>query len=91
MEFFKALNTLHHSPSIYKLNVYGFDKRSLEFTKSNHTNTKLRCKAVHFSIQWSKIKSGFLLNSVVGPLVFNTFVNHTIDCNRHWTVNGVIL
>ena len=51
MEFFKALNTLHHSPSIYKLNVYGFDKRSLEFTKSNHTNTKLRCKAVHFSIQ----------------------------------------
>ena len=75
MDLSKAFDTLNHELSIAKLHAYGFTKKSLKLIKSSLTDCWQRTKiSTNFSV-WSKLLTGVLQGSVLGPLLLNIYLN----------------
>ena len=71
----KAFDSLSHDLLIAKLSAYGFDKESLEFILSYLKERKQRTKVGSFYSMWKLIKVGVPQGSILGPLLFNIFLN----------------
>ena len=75
MDLSKAFDTLDHDLLIAKLNAYGFDKGSLGLIKSYLSNRWQRTKINSSYSSWSKLLKGVPQGSVLGPLLFNLYIN----------------
>ena len=75
MDLSKAFNTINHDLLIAKLDVYGFSKESLKLIKSYLTNRCQRTKLNAGFSKWTEILLGVLQRAVLGPLLFNIYIN----------------
>ena len=71
----KAFDCLNHNLLIAKLNAYGFSLDALKFIRSYLKGRKQRTKVGSEFSKWLEIKCGIPQGSILGPLLFNIFLN----------------
>ena len=75
MDLSKAFDTLNYDLLIAKLHAYGFDYSALKLIKSYLSNRWQRTKINTSFSSWSELITGIPQGSVLGPLLFNIFIN----------------
>ena len=71
----KAFDCLNHELLIAKLDAYGFDYSSLSLIFSYLSGRKQRTKINNAYSTWSEITTGIPQGSIIGPLLFNIYLN----------------
>ena len=75
MDLSKAFDTINHELLIAKLDAYGFSKKSLELILDYPSNRLQHVKINSTFSSWSEITQGAPQGSVLGPLLFNIYLN----------------
>ena len=75
MDLSKACDCLSHDLLIAKLEAYGLDVGSLNFLLDYLSLRKHRTKVGSPCSKWSEICRGISQGSILGPLLFNIFIN----------------
>ena len=75
MDLSKAFGTLEHDLLIAKLYAYGFGRSALRLIKSYLSDRWQRVKINSSYSSWSALLKGVPQGSVLGPLLFNLYIN----------------
>ena len=75
MDLSKAFDCVNHGLLIAKLSAYGLNVDALQLIRSYLSNRQQRVKINSSFSDWKEIKIGVPQGSVLGPLLFNVFVN----------------
>ena len=71
----KAFDCLPHSLLLAKLNAYGLDMSACNLIGSYLSNRKQRVKIGNARSKWISLSKGVPQGSILGPLLFNIFIN----------------
>ena len=75
MDLSKVYDCLPHDLLIAKLEAYGLGNGSLNLLLDYLSFRKQRTKVGSAYNKWSKIRRGISQGSILGPLLFNIFIN----------------
>ena len=80
MDLSKAFDCIPHDLLIAKLHAYGFGFETLNFLNSYLRNRKQCVKINNICSNFLKILSGVPQGSILGPILFNIFLNDLFLC-----------
>ena len=75
MDLSKAFDCLNHELLIAKLRCSGQDQHAVEFFRKYLSNCYQCCKSNNTLGDWRKITAAVPQESIMGPLLFNIFLN----------------
>ena len=75
MDLSKAFDTLNHNLLLAKLNAYGFSFNAIKFIQSYFSERFQRANVNSNLSEWCKILVRVPQRSILGPLLFNIFIN----------------
>ena len=75
MDLSKAFDCLPHDILLSKLSAYGLSDNSVLLLKSYLSDRKQRIKIGSVVSSWANINKGVPQGSILGPLLFNVFIN----------------
>ena len=78
MDSSKTYDCLPHGLIIAKFETYGFDNISWKLFHSYFSNRKQSVQIGSAISEWTDILTGMLQGSILGPLIFNIFINDLI-------------
>ena len=75
MDLSKAFDSINYELLIAKLHAYGFTKPALKLVHSYLNNRWHRTKINNTFSTWKELLTGFPQGSILGPLLFNIYIN----------------
>ena len=75
MDLSKAFDTIDHDLLIAKLHAYGFSRSALKLVKNYLSDRWQRTKVNSSFSSWSELLQGVPQGSVLGPILFNIYLN----------------
>ena len=75
MDISKAFDCLPHCLTICKLHAYGFSRDACKLIASYLYKRKQRVKIGEIKSDWKEMNKGVPRGSILGPLIFNIFMN----------------